>query len=282
MSARSVMRGVGLSLVALGALCIVFAPSVASAAGSDSATPYSVTAEGITLAPGDVFADGDHVNIRYQAEGVGLSDGVHFEAKCIEREDAECAGERHAIAQYIGQSFLPLSVFDYGTFACVEWVQISKYPEHYGEGGQPPVGPGCSTPTPTPTPTETVTPTPTPTPTETVTPTPTPTPTVTPSPTPTPEPTATPTSTPVPTPEPSVTPSTPPVETPAPTVAPSPTSTAPVAATGRTAPPVSELAKTGTRVAFFGPLLGGLLVALGAACVLLTLLWRRKQDTDAS
>lgn len=271
---RTTMRGVGVGLVALGALCIVFAPSVASAAGSDSGTPYSVTAEGITLAPGDVFADGDHVNVRYQAEGVGIAEGVHFEAKCIERDDAECAGVRHELAQYIGQSFLPLSAFTYGTSACVEWVQISKYPEHYGEGGQPPVGPGCSAPTPTPS--ETATPTPEPTPTETVTPTPTPTPTPTVTPEPTPTPTVTPTSTPTPVVTPSAPATTPPVETYVPTMPSSPTPGESVAPVGRTAPPVSELAETGVRVAFYGPLIGGLLVAAGAACVLLTLMWKRR------
>lgn len=276
---RRILKGLGLSLIGMGALCLVFSPSAYATGGSDSATPYSVTAEGISLPAGQVFRDNGHVNIRYMAEGVGIQTGLHFEAKCIERTDAECAGPRHAAAQFIGKSFIPWSAFS-PLAICVEWVQIDFYNEHYGEGGQPPVGPGCTTPTPTPTPTETVTPTPEPTPTVTPEPTPepTPSPTVTPEPTPTPEPTVTPTAPPTPTPEPSVTPTTPPVSTPEPTVSPSTTPAPVVPAAGRTAPPSGTLAVTGSELNPWAPLAGGILVAVGCLVFLSATLWHRRRN----
>jgi len=177
--------------------------TAAYAGGSDSPTPYSVTKSGITLPAGDTFRDNGHVNIHaYNLDGSPRNSiDQHFESKCIERQGRPECGDpndpstRAAMAQYIGKSFIPWSAFGlFGNF-CVGWVQISHYNEHFGEGGQPKVGPGCNEPTPEPT-----TPTPTPTETPTVTPTtPEPTPTATPT---TPEPT-----------EPTVTPE-PPVDTP--------------------------------------------------------------------
>lgn len=100
--------------------------------GSDDPTPYTVDSSGVTLPVGEVFGEGWHVNIK-------TPDGdydVHFEGKCVERTDAECEGTRHDLAQFIGRSFIPWSAFGVGC-TVVEWVQVSAYNEHWGEGGQP-------------------------------------------------------------------------------------------------------------------------------------------------
>lgn len=159
------------------------AASPALAAGSDSPIPYTVSADGLTLASGDVFPDGGHVNIRYtDAAGTAHSADVHFESL-----NAQPSGA------FIARSYLPWSYLIAGSSYCITWVQVSLYDEHFGEGGQTPV---CTTGTPTPTPTPTDTSTPTPTPSTTSSPAPTPTPTVTASPVPsaTPSPSATPTA----------------------------------------------------------------------------------------
>lgn len=195
-------------------LFVLGTATIAYAGGSDAPTPYQVTAQGITLPAGTTFPDGGHVNIRTTAG----SYGIHFES--LNNQPA---------GKWIGKSFLPWSAFGLDSATvCATWVQISIFGEHFGEGGQAPVGNGCvvtPTPTPTPTrePTETPSPTPTPEPTGTPEPTPSPEPTGTPKPTPTPTapaeppvvvPTPEPTETPVtPSPEPGVTP---PVSTPTP------------------------------------------------------------------
>lgn len=187
---KDTLRVFGISLLVTGALALAgtgaFAASAAVAAGSDAATPYTVDAEGIYLPPGAKFQNNGHVNIRYPAEGVGIQTGLHFEAKCIERTDAECAGPRHAAAQYIGKSFIPWTAFS-PLAICVSWVQIDFYSEHYGEGGQPPVGPGCETPEPSPSPSTSTSPSPSPSPSEThPEPSPSPSDTITPTPEPSP------------------------------------------------------------------------------------------------
>lgn len=202
------------------AAVILWVASPAYAGGSDSPTPYSVTTEGITLPSGSVFEDNGHVNIKTDQGPRNM----HFEGKCVNRTDAECAGKRHDDAQYIGKSFIPWSAFGLSGKFCVTWVQINKYNEHFGEGGQPPIciGEPCVTHSPEPTeePTETPTeePTSSPSPSETPTETPTESPSPEPSPSttsPNPEPTETsPTSPPEVTPE--------PTDTAGPTVIPTP------------------------------------------------------------
>lgn len=170
-------------LVALGIAMLIAVPSGAAiAAGSDSPTPYTVTVEGIQLPAGETFKDGGHVNIKTN-QG---DRGIHFEAL-----------NNQPSGKWIGLSFLPWSAFGLPdeSKVCVQWVQLSQFNEHYGEGGQPPIGPGCVTASPSPSPTSSASPSPTatPTPSSTSTPssTPTPvaTPTTTPSATSSPEPT---------------------------------------------------------------------------------------------
>ena len=189
-------------------LFVVFTFVVAFAspavAGSDSPTPYTVTAQGITF-PAPLEAHG-HVNVRLTN---GSSRGLHLDPN-----------NGHPGAAWIGASFLPWSALGI-TGSCVAWVQVAGYNEHFGEGGQSPV---CLAPTPAPTPEPSwsaepepsVEPTPEPTPTS-------PEPSSSPSPTqpvPSPEPSVTvePTSEPEPQPSPS---STPPPSTPMPSSTPS-------------------------------------------------------------
>ena len=120
-------------------MCLAVVPlgAAANAAGSDAPTPYTVTKDGIQLPAGDTFRDNGHINIK--VTGGSTKRDLHFEGKCITRTDAECAGDRHADAQYIGKSFIPWSAFGLKGSFCVTWVQISHYNEHFGEGGQSPV-----------------------------------------------------------------------------------------------------------------------------------------------
>ena len=158
---KSVFRP-GLMALLVAVLATIGLVQVAQAnGGSNGPTPYTVDANGITLPGGDVFPDNGHVNVR---TAVGKTAGVHFEGKCVNRTDAECAGSRHDQAQFIGKGFIPWSAFGIDPAKeCVVWVQISHYNQHFGEGGQDPVGKckGSETPKPTepvePCPTATVT-----------------------------------------------------------------------------------------------------------------------------
>lgn len=121
----------------------------AAFAGSDSPTPYTVSPTGITLPEGSVFFDNQEVNI----SGDFGSRGIHLESKCVEMQAGpddrpECFSNNnwgvslHDMAQLIGQSFAPFSLFGLSGAYCVSWAQLGGYDPHYGEGGQPPV---CST-----------------------------------------------------------------------------------------------------------------------------------------
>ena len=196
-------------------LFVVFTFVVAFAspavAGSDSPTPYTVTAQGITF-PAPLEAHG-HVNVRLTN---GSSRGLHLDPN-----------NGHPGAQWIRAAFLPWSALGI-TGGCVSWVQVAGYNEHFGEGGQEPV---CLAPTPTPTPTPTPEPSWTAAPEPTVEPTPEPTPT-------SPEPSSSPSPTqPEPSPEPSVTvePTSEP-EPPVSSPSPSPTSTPTPSSTPSTEP----------------------------------------------
>lgn len=107
--------------------------------GSDAPTPYIVNEQGIELPDGYTFNNNGHINIKLKD---GSTYNVHFEDKCIVRDDAECAGKRNEQAQYIGKSFIPWTVFTRDE-VCVVWVQLSDFNQHFGEGNQKPVGSGC-------------------------------------------------------------------------------------------------------------------------------------------
>jgi hypothetical protein len=137
------MKHPALAVTAAALLTLVLAPfaaSSASAAGSDSPVPYTVSADGLTLPAGDTFPDGGHVNIRYtDGTGAGRSASVHFES-----QNAQPSGV------FIGTSYLPWSYLIPASPYCITWVQVSLYNEHFGEGGQSPVCSGTPTPPVTP------------------------------------------------------------------------------------------------------------------------------------
>ncbi|MFE4464480.1 hypothetical protein ACFRCR_05090 [Oerskovia sp. NPDC056781] len=122
----------------LTAAILVATPTIASA-GSDSPTPYTVTASGVTLPAGQAFREHGHVNYRATAlDGTGeQSFNVHLET-----------ANGRSTAAYVGASFLDFAgaVAAFPAGFCVTWVQVEGFDEHFGEGGQAPV---C-TPTPTP------------------------------------------------------------------------------------------------------------------------------------
>src|SRR5690606_24688472 len=93
-------------LIGAATVALFLCPIPALAGGSDSPTPYTVDATGITLPAGDVFPDNGHINITTTTGDFG----IHFESKCTTRTDAECA-TKHQAAQYIGKSFIPWSAF---------------------------------------------------------------------------------------------------------------------------------------------------------------------------
>lgn len=181
MRARTIVR-----LFAVIVLSLIFGVVLAAGtaprsawAGSDSLLPYTVDELGITVPAGAEFASGGHVNIKTSTGDFSLD----FQAKCVDRDDFECAGALHAAAQFIGQRFIPWSAFGIAAPTCVLWVQLAQFDPHFGEGGQAPLCLTGSVPVPVPSEPPVVTePEPTPTPTSTSTPTtsPEPTPTSTP------------------------------------------------------------------------------------------------------
>ena len=124
-----------LAFIALVALTIFGAPTAASATGgSDAPTPYTVDETGITLPEGDTFRDNGHVNIKTED---GTQYGIHFEDRNWPVD--------HVKRYYIGKNSIPWAAFGIDTKHpyCIAWVQISHYNQHFGEGGQAPVGTGC-------------------------------------------------------------------------------------------------------------------------------------------
>lgn len=124
------MRAVPVALLTTAILAAT--PAIAFAGGSDDPTPYTVTAEGVTLPAGATYVDGGHVNYRATAlDGTGSkSFGTHFESL-----------NNQPSGRYIGTSFYDFSgataAFPDGY--CVTWVQVAEYNEHFGEGGQKPL-----------------------------------------------------------------------------------------------------------------------------------------------
>lgn len=117
---------------ALSALSLVGAATAASAA-SDSPTPYRVTGTGLDLPEGATLGVHGHVNVVYSsALGTGARN-VHIEGP----------GTRYG--DLVGASGITWDRVGLPPDACVTWVQVGGYDEHFGEGGQAPV---CRTDTP--------------------------------------------------------------------------------------------------------------------------------------
>lgn len=117
-----------LGVIVVAAIAAIF--SVTPANASD--LQFTVSAEGITLPPGETFLPEGHVNINADPNGAW---NMHFESKCIERTDYECAGKIHNDAQYIGKSFIPWEAFGLVAPYCVTWVQVSQFNYHFDSSG---------------------------------------------------------------------------------------------------------------------------------------------------
>ncbi len=123
------------------AVALVLAgPAAAAVAGSDSPTPYTVTAAGVTLPGSATFAANGHVN--YAVTALDGSDrqrfGTHLDPN-----------NGHPGGAFIGASSYPFTAATeaYPDGYCVVWVQVDGYDEHFGEGGQEPE---CTDAPPTP------------------------------------------------------------------------------------------------------------------------------------
>ncbi len=230
---------------------LILTPTTAQA-GSDSPTPYTVTAEGITLPAGVTFPAHGHVNWRTS----WAQHGIHFDPN-----NGQPGGK------YIGESFIP---FNLEPGECVTWIQVSLFDEHFGEGGQDPI---CRELEPTPEPSSTPTPTlpPKPSPTEDPTWEPSEQPTDTPSPgpvAPAPKPSGSTTSAP----SPDAPPSAPPVTQPSTPVALSASPALPDPATSSTPSPVTvtaprpELPVTGGSLRYL--IIAAILTTVGAGAAI--------------
>lgn len=120
-----------LSAVALSAVVALTGATAAVAGGSDAPTPYDVTEVGITLPDGAAFARHGHVNVRWQSPAGSGTVNAHVEGPGTRWHDLE------------GASGVTWERLGLPTDACVTWVQIHGFNEHYGEGGQQPL---CRTP----------------------------------------------------------------------------------------------------------------------------------------
>jgi hypothetical protein len=111
---------------ALTALVLVGAAAAASA-GSDAPTPYRVTGTGIELPAGATLQVHGHVNLIYTSALGTTSRNVHIE------------GPGTPYGDLAGASTLTWDRAGLPPDACITWVQVGGYDEHYGEGGQAPV-----------------------------------------------------------------------------------------------------------------------------------------------
>lgn len=110
----------------LSTLLLLGSAAAATAGGSDDPTPYTVTADGLTLPEGRTFVENDHVNVRYVVDGVTLSAQLHVQAATAQ-------------GSFAGRSDVRWSELGLPAEHCVTWVQVSGFNEHFGEGGQRPV-----------------------------------------------------------------------------------------------------------------------------------------------
>lgn len=136
---RSVARAArALSTTALSAALVLTAGSVAVAGGSDAPPPYQVTATGLVLPDGATFARHGHVNVRWTSASGEGSRNMHLGGPDSPWHDVE------------GTSAVTWARLGLPADACIVWVQVHGYNEHFGEGGQAPV---CrTTPAPEPVP----------------------------------------------------------------------------------------------------------------------------------
>ncbi|WP_186329428.1 hypothetical protein [Agrococcus jejuensis] len=147
---RARTRRLALAIAVAGALLlpittlVVAAPAMAG--GSDSPTPYTVSASGVTLPAGQTFHANGHVN----AQVIPLSQytpGETYRARGADWTPMQVTrhfdpNNNQPGGAYIGQSYYPFSGAQQQLPAdgyCVIWVQVDGFNEHFGEGGQDPI-----------------------------------------------------------------------------------------------------------------------------------------------
>lgn len=117
---RSALAGVAVAAA-------LTATATGAAAGSDAPTPYLVTGTGLELPAGQVLGEHAHLNVLWtSATGAGATN-VHLEGAGTRWHDL--VGAASVTWERLG---LPAD-------ACVRWVQVAGFDEHFGEGGQAPV-----------------------------------------------------------------------------------------------------------------------------------------------
>ena len=126
MPARRAAVHTAATTTALTALVLVGAATAASA-GSDAATPYRVTGTGLELPAGATLQVHGHVNVVYTSALGTVSRNVHIE------------GPGTPFGDLAGASALTWDRAGLPPDACITWVQVGGYDEHFGEGGQAPV-----------------------------------------------------------------------------------------------------------------------------------------------
>ncbi|MCU1515071.1 MAG: hypothetical protein JWO10_2161 [Microbacteriaceae bacterium] len=118
-----------IAAVLTGALAIGLAVTgvTTAFADSNSPTPYTVDAAGVTLPSPDTFPANGDVNVTYTQAGVSAQKSIHFDPNNNQPGGA-----------WIGKSNIPWSGFGLAGNYCITWVQVSLYNAHFGEGGQAP------------------------------------------------------------------------------------------------------------------------------------------------
>ncbi|MFC8193506.1 hypothetical protein ACFUMH_17770, partial [Cellulomonas sp. NPDC057328] len=130
---RTVVRTTALTLAASAAL--LTATATGAAAGSDAPTPYRVTGAGLELPAGHVLGEHAHLNVLWTSPAGGGATNVHVEGAGTPWHDL------------LGAASVTWDRLGLPADACVRWVQVAGFDEHFGEGGQAPV---CRTPSPAP------------------------------------------------------------------------------------------------------------------------------------
>ena len=100
---------------------------------ADEHTPSFILSDDngtIELLNGVTFKANDHVNIRFMDTDTGneYTKNIHLEEKCIVQDTAECEGEPHFFAQYIGWGYIPTGL---KPDDCITWIQVADQNYHY-------------------------------------------------------------------------------------------------------------------------------------------------------
>lgn len=135
---RSALATTALTLAASAVL--LAATATGAAAGSDAPTPYRVTGTGLELPAGHVLGEHAHLNVLWTSPTGAGATNVHVEGAGTPWHDL------------LGAASVTWDRLGLPADACVRWVQVAGFDEHFGEGGQAPVCRTTTTPAPAPVP----------------------------------------------------------------------------------------------------------------------------------